>query len=196
MRGSSLASTSLRKSSTLRSSEIARATVETAAAPSRMVLSADRTEIAGDRRDLAIVRVSSVDAQGRHVPTAANDIAFDVSGPGRIIGVGNGDPSSHEADTFPVTIYGQDLVGWRTAPFKGDKTRIPALSELDPAGGRSARVGGDAAGMAEESTSAFWTTFEVTAAQLAAGMTDLHLGQVDDEGRVVLNGTLVGTTNQ
>jgi beta-galactosidase len=32
------------------------------------------------------------------VPTADHDVAFELSGPGRILGVGNGDPSSHEAD--------------------------------------------------------------------------------------------------
>jgi beta-galactosidase len=83
--------------------EIARTTVETTGTPVRLVLAADRAEIAGDRRDVAIIRVASVDAQGREVPTSSNDIAFDITGPGRVIGVGNGDPSSHEADTFPVT---------------------------------------------------------------------------------------------
>ena len=50
---------------------------------------------------MGIVAVSAVDAAGRPVPTADADIAFDVKGPGRIIGVGNGNPSSHEPDTFP-----------------------------------------------------------------------------------------------
>jgi beta-galactosidase len=36
--------------------------------------------------------------QGREVPDANNLIQFSVSGNARIIGVGNGDPSSHEPD--------------------------------------------------------------------------------------------------
>jgi len=32
------------------------------------------------------------------VPTADNQVDFAVSGPGKLIGVGNGDPSSHESD--------------------------------------------------------------------------------------------------
>jgi len=32
------------------------------------------------------------------VPTAMNEVTFTVTGPGKILGVGNGDPSSHEAD--------------------------------------------------------------------------------------------------
>jgi len=50
--------------------------------------------------------------------------------------------------------------------------------------------------MAQESTWAFWTTFDVTSTRLAAGMTHLDIGQVDDESRVFVNGTLVGTTDQ
>jgi len=34
------------------------------------------------------------------VPVAANLVHFELSGPGAIIGVGNGDPLSHEADVF------------------------------------------------------------------------------------------------
>ena len=32
------------------------------------------------------------------VPVAANEVQFSVTGPAKIIGVGNGDPSSHEPD--------------------------------------------------------------------------------------------------
>jgi beta-galactosidase len=38
------------------------------------------------------------DSGGRIVPIASNKIAFRLVGPGRIIGVGNGDPSCREAD--------------------------------------------------------------------------------------------------
>jgi beta-galactosidase len=42
--------------------------------------------------------VSVVDAQGRPVPDAGLHVRFDVDGPGAIIGVGNGDPNSHEPE--------------------------------------------------------------------------------------------------
>jgi len=71
---------------------------ETSGAPARIVLAADRARIAADGEDVSVVTVSVVDAQGRPVPTADSAIAFEVSGAGKLIGVGNGDPSSHEAD--------------------------------------------------------------------------------------------------
>jgi beta-galactosidase len=71
---------------------------ETAGAPAKIVVSADRTKIAADGQDVAVVNAMIVDAQGRPVPTAGNKVAFAVSGPGTVIGVGNGDPSCHEPD--------------------------------------------------------------------------------------------------
>ncbi|MBX9808628.1 MAG: glycoside hydrolase family 2, partial [Flavobacteriaceae bacterium] len=42
--------------------------------------------------------VTVLDHKGREVPDAMNLIQFTLSGEARILGVGNGDPSSHEAD--------------------------------------------------------------------------------------------------
>ena len=77
---------------------IAETKVETTGAPASIQLVTDRTTINADRQDVSVVNVSVVDAQGRVVPVADNLIRFELSGPGRIIGVGNGNPSSHEAD--------------------------------------------------------------------------------------------------
>ena len=49
-------------------------------------------------RTFSIVTVSVLDSQGRIVPTAGNSVQFTLDGPGKIIGVGNGDPSCHEPD--------------------------------------------------------------------------------------------------
>ena len=71
---------------------------ETAGAAAKIVLAADRPKIAADGEDVAVVEVRVVDAAGRLVPVADDAISFRVSGSGTLIGVGNGDPSSHEAD--------------------------------------------------------------------------------------------------
>ena len=74
---------------------------ETTGAPARLVLRADRTEIKADGEDVAICTVEVQDAQGRIVPITENDVAFKVTGPGEIIGTGNGDPTNHQPDPGP-----------------------------------------------------------------------------------------------
>jgi beta-galactosidase len=71
---------------------------ETTGEPASVRLTPDRTEITADNEDVAIIPVAILDAAGRRVPTADNKVVFSVEGPGRILGVGNGDPSSHEPD--------------------------------------------------------------------------------------------------
>lgn len=50
--------------------------------------------IAADNSDVALVQVEVLDQDGRVVPTAANDVTFTVTGAGKLIGTGNGDPAS------------------------------------------------------------------------------------------------------
>ena len=69
----------------------------TTGAPAGIALIPDRDTILADGRDVSVVTVAVLDAQGNVVPTATNEINFAISG-GTILGVGNGDPSCHEAD--------------------------------------------------------------------------------------------------
>jgi beta-galactosidase len=71
---------------------------ETAGTAAKIIAVADRGRIAADGQDVAVINVTVVDAQGRPAPTADNMVTFAVSGPGVVIGVGNGDPSCHEPD--------------------------------------------------------------------------------------------------
>jgi beta-galactosidase len=71
---------------------------ETTGAPARIVLRPDREKICADNEDVSVITVEVVDSQRRLVPVAANEINFKLSGPGRLIGVGNGNPSCHEPD--------------------------------------------------------------------------------------------------
>jgi beta-galactosidase len=83
--------------------------VQTTGEPARVVLTPDRGSIRADGEDVSVVSVTVVDAQGRDVADAGNLIRFEVSGAGRILGVGNGDPSSHEADKFLTGGYQRKL---------------------------------------------------------------------------------------
>ncbi len=74
--------------------ELRRTRVETTGEAARLEL----IDEAADFRDIAIVAVRAVDAEGRIVPTANDFVEFTLEGGGRLLGVGNGDPSSHEPD--------------------------------------------------------------------------------------------------
>jgi len=71
---------------------------ETTGPAAQLAIAADRRELAADGEDTAIFAVEVQDSQGRYAPLADNAVTFRVSGPGRLIGVGNGDPASHESD--------------------------------------------------------------------------------------------------
>jgi beta-galactosidase len=73
-------------------------TVETTGAPAAIVLEPDRTTLTADGADVSLLTVKIVDARGRTVPVATNAVTFNLTGPGRLLGVGNGDPASHEPD--------------------------------------------------------------------------------------------------
>jgi len=73
--------------------------VETTGPAVKLVLRADRKFLGADGRDATVVAVEAQDAQGRLVPTAQDQVRFSIAG-GRILGVGNGDPSCLEPDQF------------------------------------------------------------------------------------------------
>ena len=71
---------------------------ETTGAAAKLVMTADRREISADGEDVAMFAVEVQDAQGRVVPITDNEVTFKVSGAGKLIGVGNGDPTDQESD--------------------------------------------------------------------------------------------------
>ncbi len=83
-------------------------TVETAGKAVKVMVFVDVPSVATgtgttlllDGQDVGLLRAEVVDAAGRVVPSAAHNITFEVlSGQGRIIGVGNGDPTNHQPNT-------------------------------------------------------------------------------------------------
>ncbi|RZJ71702.1 beta-galactosidase GalA [Flavobacterium sp.] len=74
------------------------AKVETTGPAYEVVVTPYKTTMTADGKDVSIVNISVVDKEGREVPDADNMIRFGLKGDAKIIGVGNGDPSSHEAD--------------------------------------------------------------------------------------------------
>lgn len=75
---------------------IARDKVVSAGAPSAIRLTADRQVIKADGSDLSFITADVVDSQGNIVPTADNQLQFNISGNGSLAGVDNGNAASAE----------------------------------------------------------------------------------------------------
>lgn len=72
--------------------------VETTGAPVEVVVTPYKTTMLADGKDATVLNIIAVDKKGREVPDADNLITFSITGDAKIIGIGNGDPSSHEPD--------------------------------------------------------------------------------------------------
>jgi beta-galactosidase len=75
--------------------------------------------------------VRIVDKDGNMVPVAKNLIRFRLSGPGTIVAVGNGDPTSHESfqSDRSQAFHGQCLVVVRSIEGQSGTIRLIAESE-------------------------------------------------------------------
>ena len=83
-------------------------TIETTKAAAKVVLKADRPQIAADGQDMAIVNIELHDQKGRFVPNACPVLTFCLEGDANIIGCGNGDPSylgSDHPDKQPCNTF-------------------------------------------------------------------------------------------
>lgn len=88
--------------------------VYTAGSPAALTAEADRIQIKADGRDLSVIKVSVLDAQGHFAPTAEAPVTVTVDGPVRILGAGNGDsafkgaerPTEPSARTFTIDSFG------------------------------------------------------------------------------------------
>jgi len=104
--------------------------VETTGKPVAVKLTPNRATLAADGADVAVLTVQVTDANGRLVPTADNAITFAITGPGKIIGVGNGDPVSHEQDKF-VGTKKDPSPAWSRSLFNG-LAQVIVQSTKDP----------------------------------------------------------------
>ena len=100
------------------------AIVETTFQPAQVKITASKNTMFADGQDATVINVSVIDNEGREVPYANNMIQFTISGPGKIIGVGNGDPSSHEPDKCTDG-------AWQRNAFNG-KCQLIILSGKSP----------------------------------------------------------------
>ena len=109
---------------------VATAQVATAGAPVTLAAAADRTTLAADGKDVSVIMVNVTDAKGRLVPDADTLAHFATQGPIRIIGVGNGDPGSHEADKVADRYRYLRLDNWHSLAID-DASGLPDLATID-----------------------------------------------------------------
>jgi beta-galactosidase len=73
----------------------AEAVVKTSGPAAKVLLKADRDALRADGQDLSYVTVTIADQDGLMVPRTHNLVRFEISGPGDIVAVDNGDATSH-----------------------------------------------------------------------------------------------------
>ena len=85
---------------------VARHQLETTGKPVKLIAEPDNSNWKADGQDLQHIRITAVDAKGRRVLLAADELKFSVDGDARIVAVSNGDINSNELNvTDHRTLY-------------------------------------------------------------------------------------------
>jgi beta-galactosidase len=180
---------------------IAETKVETTGEPAAVQLTPDRAMIKADGEDVSVITVSVTDAQGRIVPVAGNKINFALEGAGKIIGVGNGDPSCHEPDTYIVqrAVKSIPVSDWRwklaDVPHKG--SLVPEYAnDIDDSGWNVMKPKADIDFVLSEGQSGvFRAHVRLTEADLANPAVMVRFGGIDDHGWIFVNNQYVGDSS-
>jgi beta-galactosidase len=179
--------------------EIATDQVETTGEPAAIQLIPDRATIKADGEDVSVITVQVNDAQGRMVPTAGNPIAFGIQGPGKIIGVGNGDPSSHEPDVFLAKWPGHSTAvtdwKWTRIPDARQANLPGVAANFDDSAWETDNVSSDTGPLEGGENAVFRGHVTVSEQDLASENVKLSIGMIDDEGWVYVNGQMVGESH-
>jgi len=108
----------------------AQVVVRTTGPAARLRLSVDRDVIGADGQDLAFVTLAVQDEQGFTVPRSGPLISYQLSGPGQILALDNGDATSHSAfqSTTGRAYNGQALIVIRSLHNHPGVIRLEAKS--------------------------------------------------------------------
>jgi beta-galactosidase len=180
---------------------IAEQKIETTGEPAAVALAPDRATIKADGEDVSVITVSVADAQGRIVPTAGNKISFSLEGAGKILGVGNGDPSCHEPDTYiaqlPIKAIAVNNWHWKlgTVPAKG--SLVPEYApDFDDASWNTIKpkTDGDTGDqvLREGESAVFRAHVTLTDEDLNNPGVQIRFGGIDDHGWIFVNNKRVG----
>ncbi len=174
--------------------QVQTSSVETTGTASVLGLTPDRAEIHADGQDVSVVTVFGDDSKGRLDPLAKSLVTFELKGPGRILGVGNGDPSCHEPDQYFSLPHDMPLTDWKWQDSVTADDPAWRAPDFDDSKWPVAHVRGEGRGMRANSLAVYRTTFGLSPSEVGEPWT-LGIGQIDDEGWVYVNGSLVLETH-
>lgn len=181
---------------------IAETKSETTGDATRIELTPDRKTINADGDDVAVFSVTAYDAQGRFVPVAQNKINFALEGAGKIIGVGNGDPSCHEPDTFVSNPTAREIAltewRWQVTKNHGSGDSVPEyMADFDDSSWNALQAnGGGSATITTDNTAAIYRAHLKLSEEDLRGLgVQIQFAGCDDEGWYFVNGQYVGETH-
>ncbi len=125
---------------------VAESILATAGEPAQLRLTPDRALVHADGQDLSFITVEALDAKGEVQPNAGQMVDFELSGPGMIAAVGNGDGASdmryqgNQARLF----HGRALLVVRTAKTAGTIRITATASRIGQIHGEHSSAGDDA----------------------------------------------------
>ncbi|MFC1763177.1 glycoside hydrolase family 2 TIM barrel-domain containing protein [Planctomycetota bacterium] len=116
--------------------KIGEAFKKTAGPCATLRLTPDRRQLAASGEDLAYVLVEAIDAQGLLCPLAHHRIHIEITGPGVLAGIGNGNPLGLDrfSDNTHTLFFGKAMLILRTTDIPGtiqilvESTELPSAS--------------------------------------------------------------------
>lgn len=151
--------------------------VETTGQPVEVVVTPYKTTILADGKDVTVLNITVLDREGREVPDADNLIRFSLAGDGKIIGVGNGDPSSHEPDKCMEGAWQRSLFNGKCQVIIQSGTK-PGMIKFEAKATGLWNGGTDIQTISPESVATFTTDkkYQLTSAQTKKTEVDQMLG--------------------
>ena len=152
---------------------------------------------------MAVFTVAALDAQGRVVPVAQNKINFAIEGAGKIIGVGNGDPSCHEPDTFvptrPCAALPSPIGAGSLQKFRSNSSAMPEYAnDFDDSAWNTLTAktsGGELTIKTPDTTAIYRAHFTLTEEDLRGSGAQICFAGCDDEGWYFVNGQFIGESH-
>jgi beta-galactosidase len=114
--------------------------IESTGNPAAVQMIPDRNIIKADGSDVSVITVQVKDSNGKVIPDDSSKIIFSLDGPGKIIGVGNGDPSCHEPDRYFETVQASKIVNLKELAVNNLNDRHEVAAGFDDSAWKPALI--------------------------------------------------------